>query len=205
MSSSARDDENVIRSPRCARCRNHGVVSYLKGHKRYCHWKDCSCHKCSLIIERQRLMAAQVALKREEDDIPPQGLEVGLQPSVVVYPGPASEDVSPTTRLVSFDGNNNANTEPLQPLRMSEEIYSQDKEIVSQINGIAEGTLILLILYTCKSLIYRRVAGFQVLSNCVTVYYATLGAECLLCFLASRLLVTFLFIYLSSPSSEVLM
>ncbi|XP_022667187.1 uncharacterized protein LOC111252875 isoform X2 [Varroa destructor] len=54
------------RQPKCAVCRNHRQEVPLRGHKRFCPYKDCKCVNCTLITQRRDIMAKQVALRRAQ-------------------------------------------------------------------------------------------------------------------------------------------
>ncbi|KAF7468060.1 doublesex- and mab-3-related transcription factor B1 [Marmota monax] len=57
--------DKMLRTPKCSRCRNHGFLVPVKGHAGKCRWKQCTCEKCYLITERQKIMAAQKVLKKQ--------------------------------------------------------------------------------------------------------------------------------------------
>lgn len=60
--------QTVPRTPKCARCRNHGFVVPLKGHSGKCQFLSCKCWKCSLITQRTTIMATQRQLKKSQRD-----------------------------------------------------------------------------------------------------------------------------------------
>lgn len=50
----------VRKDQNCSRCRNHGVVQLLRGHKNACLYVDCICDKCEITKKRREIMAKQI-------------------------------------------------------------------------------------------------------------------------------------------------
>ncbi|XP_055978191.1 doublesex- and mab-3-related transcription factor B1 [Sorex fumeus] len=85
--------DKMLRTPKCSRCRNHGFLVPVKGHSGKCRWKQCTCEKCYLIAERQKIMAAQKMLKKqageEEQEAAGQGPPGPELDAAAAAPGPS--------------------------------------------------------------------------------------------------------------------
>jgi hypothetical protein len=55
------------REPKCAKCRNHGLIVLKKNHKGRCRFEQCHCPKCRIIDERREVLKEQVRIRREFD------------------------------------------------------------------------------------------------------------------------------------------
>jgi hypothetical protein len=61
------DEISARTAQHCAQCTAHGEISLLKGHKKICPFKDCTCVHCVLVNNKRQIMAKQVKLKRLQE------------------------------------------------------------------------------------------------------------------------------------------
>ncbi|XP_057371909.1 doublesex- and mab-3-related transcription factor C2-like isoform X2 [Daphnia carinata] len=80
------------RNPTCALCKNHGINSPLKGHKRYCPFGRCSCDLCRVTRKKQKINASQVASRRAQQ----QDRELGID-RPTMQPNTSSGSTTPRT------------------------------------------------------------------------------------------------------------
>ncbi|KAL6489813.1 hypothetical protein MHYP_G00001580 [Metynnis hypsauchen] len=96
-------DNNLkrARSPKCARCRNHGFAVELKGHAGKCPFLACACWKCSLITERTKIMARQRRIRR---GLPSDGGKTAAGGANGDVPGSSSRAAGDDSKRVADTG-----------------------------------------------------------------------------------------------------
>lgn len=116
-------------APNCARCRNHDITLPLRGHKRYCQYKECSCDKCSLTAERQKVMAAQTAIRRAQE-LDRQRLRYGLPvPEQSTPSRPTSPPEVEQSSYSGQEGSTEISSIGLDPINKTNSKVSDSKEL----------------------------------------------------------------------------
>ncbi|XP_046335704.1 doublesex- and mab-3-related transcription factor 1 [Haliotis rufescens] len=87
-STKAKKKDTQLRS--CARCRNHAVISPLKGHKRFCLFANCGCSSCCLSAQRQKVSREQIALRRRQVQDEEAGRSIPVPEEVLTGRGHSS-------------------------------------------------------------------------------------------------------------------
>ena len=113
------------RNPTCARCKNHQIISPLKGHKRYCPTRHCLCELCKITIKKQKINAEQVAARRAQAQDEEMGLikptASGERPPAISVSSPSTtmstRSISPSTRtsrVVLLEDQSTLRNDPLR-------------------------------------------------------------------------------------------
>ena len=84
----------------CALCKNHRIASALRGHKRYCPFRECPCDLCNGTRRRQKINAQQVATRRAralDEERKKKGLPVPVNQQPTGSPPPLHRSTSPAS------------------------------------------------------------------------------------------------------------
>ncbi|CAO1420428.1 unnamed protein product [Diamesa serratosioi] len=127
-SSSAQSSIDVERKlPNCARCYNHGIQLRLKGHKRFCLFRDCTCEECLLTAERQRIMKQQIAFRRAQTQdvaITMNNEQPTLLPCIESYDNNPTELQSFITDTLCIQNSNETNEHIINMAQKLSNIYN---------------------------------------------------------------------------------
>lgn len=83
LASQQADSDKLKRRPFCSRCRNHGKIAHVRGHKRRCEFRACQCDGCQLVECRQLVSAAQIKRRRDMKQDEECGRKTEVTPPVL--------------------------------------------------------------------------------------------------------------------------